>query len=280
MHDLFSCRNCVHSCSQSANIGRGIGYCLQHDSVIWEPEDTTCKYLHREDLPPFAVDEGIREHAAEFATFSALVSMSTMESVPRAFYSEKHGWEHNSFDVIVNTLAQYHRTERSWVFIEAFSSGLDGRRSLTHAALVRRYMDNCGTWVSSYRLFLAYVQDLDAEPQFSDRDLVVNGDGDVDAVRSEALWDVIFTRVAGVQEYGFHAGLDDLMWATDSLGDALADCNWPVLKSELGKRREEWTDRIISHAKQESVFFAQDEPAPPRRTSSLVHTARRLVSGL
>ena len=118
------------------------------------------------------------------------------------------------------------------------------------------------TWVSSYRLFLAYIQDLDSEPQFSDRDLVVDGSGSLDAVRNEALWDVIFTRVAGVQEYGFHAGLDDLMWATDCLGEGLAEGNWPMLKEELGEKREEWTERIISHAKQEGVFFAQDERAP------------------
>lgn len=257
MHDLFSCRNCVHNCSQSANIGRGVGYCLQHNSVIWEPDDTTCKYLHRKDLPQFVVDEGIREHAAEFATFSALVRLSTMRPVPRAHYSEKYGWEHKSFDVLVNTLAQYHRTERSWVFIEAFSSGLDGRRSITHASLVRRYMDNCGTWTSSYRLLLAYIQDLDSEPQFREQDLVVGDDGDVDSAREQGLWDVVFSRISGVQEYGFHSGLEDLMWATDQFGKGLTDFDWPKLKSELTVKRNEWTQRIIDHAKQEGVFFSQ-----------------------
>lgn len=255
MHDLFSCRNCIHNCSQTTNIGRGVGYCLQHDSVIFEPNDTTCKYLHRKDLPFFVVDEGIREHAAEFAIYSGLVSLSTKQPLPRAFYSEKHAWEHGSFDAIVNTLAHYHRTERAWVFIEAFSSGLDGRKALTHAALVRRYMDNCGTWRSSYRLFLAYIQELDEEPQFAARDLV-NGEHDATEALDQALWDVVFTRISGVQEYGFHAGLEDLMWATDALGEGLATLNWPVLKGALREKRGEWTDRIISHAQKEGVFFA------------------------
>lgn len=236
MHDLFSCRNCVHNCSQTTNIGRGVGYCLQHNSVIFDPDDTTCKYLHRKDLPFFVVDEAIREHAAEFAPYSGLVRLSTKEPLLRAFYSEKHAWEHDTFDAIVNTLAQYHRTERAWVFIEAFSSGLDGRRALTHAALVRRYMDNCGTWRSSYRLLLAYIQELDAEPQFVDRDLV-NGDHDPAETRQQALWDVVFTRISGVQEYGFHAGLEELMWATDALGEGLATLNWPLLKGKLGDKR-------------------------------------------
>lgn len=255
MHDLFSCRNCVHNCSQTSNIGRGVGYCLQHDSLIFDPGDTTCKYLHRKDLPFFVVDEGIREHAAEFAPYSGLATLSKKQPLQRAFYSEKHAWEHGRFDAIVNALAQYHRTKRAWVFIEAFSSGLDGRRALTHAALVRRYMDTCGTWRSSYRLFLAYVQELDADPQFADRDLV-NGDDDPAGARQQALWDVVFTRISGVQEYGFHAGLDDLMWATDALGEGLATLDWPSLKNKLSEKRAEWTDRIIAHAKQEGVFFA------------------------
>lgn len=262
MHDLFSCRNCVHNCSQTSNIGPGVGYCLQHNSVIFDPQDTTCKYLHRKDLPFFVVEEGIREHAAEFASYSALVSLSTKEPISRAFYSEKRAWERHSFDAIVNTLAQYHRTKRAWVFIEAFSSGLDGRRSLTHAALVRRYMDNCGTWRSSYRLFLASIQDLDTEPQFADRDLVNGEHADLDDVREEALWDIVFTRISGVQEYGFHAGLDELMWASDSLGDGLATLDWPVLKEMLSEKRTEWTKLIIAHAKGEGVFFASARKEP------------------
>lgn len=97
-------------------------------------------------------------------------------------------------------------------------------------------MDNCGTWRSSYRLLLAYIQELDAEPQFVDRDLV-NGDHDPAETRQQALWDVVFTRISGVQEYGFHAGLEELMWATDALGEELATLNWPLLKGKLGDKR-------------------------------------------
>src|SRR5436190_1190299 len=98
MDELFSCRNCVHNCGQSPNIGPGAGYCLQHDSIIWEPERTTCKYLHRKDLPHFVVEEGVREHAAEFAFFPRLVTLDSKQPIEQMHYSEKFAWERGSFD--------------------------------------------------------------------------------------------------------------------------------------------------------------------------------------
>src|SRR5438105_7461535 len=149
MDALFSCRNCIHNCGQSLNIGRGLWYCLQHNSLIENPDDTTCKYLHRKDLPRFVVEEGIEEHASEFVRFPALVSLSSKQPIAKLWYSERVGWEKRDFDPIVLLSAQYHRTDRAWILIQAMSSGIDGRRSLSHASLVRRYMNQCGTWTSS-----------------------------------------------------------------------------------------------------------------------------------
>ncbi len=109
MDELFSCRNCIHNCGQSLNVGQGAGYCLQHDSVIPDPGLITCKYLHRKDLPNFVVDEGVREHAAEFAPFPRLVRLDTKESVEQVRYSEKYQWEKHSFDPLTHALAQYHK---------------------------------------------------------------------------------------------------------------------------------------------------------------------------
>src|SRR5437016_10190032 len=166
MLTLFSCRNCIHNSSQSLRVGRGSGYCLKHDSVLFDPERTTCKYLHRKDLPRFVVDEGLREHAAEFAGISGIADLHTQRSIQRLPYSEKFVWERRIFDPLVHMLAQYYKSRPSWVFVQALSGGLDGRRSLTHACLVRRYMDRCGTWVSSYRILLALLQEVHIEPQF------------------------------------------------------------------------------------------------------------------
>jgi len=63
------------------------------DSIIRDPGRTTCKYLHRKDLPYFVVDEGVREHAAEFAGFPLLVSLETKEPIEQIRYSEKLRWE-------------------------------------------------------------------------------------------------------------------------------------------------------------------------------------------
>lgn len=258
MDELFSCRNCIHNCGQSLNVGRGPGFCLIHNSVIERPDHTTCKYLHRKDLPHFVVEEGVKEHAAEFTGFSGLVELDSKKPLPRLEYSERYAWEKGSFDPIVNAVAQYHKTEPSWILIQAFSGGVDGRRSLVHAALVRRYMDKCDTWTSSYRLMLALMQEIDSQPKFEAHALVIRAGEDAAEVAEDALWDVIFTRLSAVQEYGWHAGLQELMWATDSLNGALSQLDWTALKPELEKMRGRWTRRVIKHAKDEKEFF----PAP------------------
>ncbi len=260
MEELFSCRNCVHNCGQSLLIGRDAGFCIKHDSVLFNPHRTTCKYLHRKDLPRFVVDEGLREHAAEFAGFSALADLVEHTPIERLPYSEKFAWERKQFDSLNQSLAQYHKTKPVWIFLQAMSGGIDGRRSLAHASLIRRYMDHCGTWRSSYRFVLSLVQELPDTPQFLDKDLNTSNGGSGEDVRQDAVWDVFFTRLSGIQEYGFHAGLEDLMWATDQFNGALINLDWPALKPELNAKAEEWTERIIQHAQAEKAFFP---PFPP-----------------
>ena len=255
MDELFSCRNCIHNCGQSLLIGQGSGFCLQHESVIWDPERTTCKYLHRKDLPYFVVDEGTREHAAEFAGFPFLVSLDRKEPIERIRYSEKLRWEKGTFDPIVHALAQYSKVDRRWVLISAFTGGVDGRRSLTHSSLVRHYMDRCDTWISSYRLVLGLLEEIDIRPQFDARVIVRSqGTSEVEAAE-EATWDVVFARLAALQEYGWHAGLEPLMWASDTLNGSLAELNWPRLQAELATRRGPWIELIIASAKQHHEFF-------------------------
>lgn len=260
MDELFSCRNCIHNCGQSLLIGRGAGYCIKHDSVVFKPHRTTCKYLHRKDLPRFVVDEGLREHAGEFAAFSALADLWDAKPIERLAYSEKFIWERKLFDPLNQSLAQYHKANPTWVFIQAHSGGIDGRRSLAYAALVRRYMDRCGTWRSSYRSILSLIQELPFTPQFQDDDLNLYQSDSIDDIRKDAIWDVFFTRLSGLQEYGFHSGMDELMWATDNLNGALVDLNWPELKLELDTKVSKWTELIIRQAKDEGVFFPSISP--------------------
>jgi hypothetical protein len=260
MDELFSCRNCIHNSGQSLLIGQGSGFCLQHDSVIRDPDRTTCKYLHRKDLPNFVVDEGTSEHAAEFARFPLLVSLETKEPIEQVRYSEKRQWEKGGFDPIVHALAQYYKVEPRWGLISAFSGGVDGRRSLTHSSLVRHYMDRCGTWKSSYRLVLALVEEIDVQPRFDPRVLIRSGDISESEAAEEATWDVVFARLGALQEYGWHAGLEPLMWASDSLNGSLAELNWPGLQTELATNRPSWIELIITSAKDHNEFFPSPEP--------------------
>ncbi len=176
--------------------------------------------------------------------------------IKRLAYSEKFAWERGSFDPVVHALAQYHKAGTSWIFIQGFASGIDGRRSIAYASLVRRYVNTCETWTSSYRLFLGFLQEIDVKPDFETKDLVrPYADESIENTLEHAFWDVVFGRISALQEYGWHAGLEDLMWATDTLNGALSEFNWSALEAELVTRKSEWTDRIIEHAKQEGVFF-------------------------
>lgn len=259
MDELFSCRNCIHNCGQSLNVGPGAGYCLKHDSVIVEPERTTCKYLHRKDLPHFVVDEGTREHAAEFALFPRLVALDTQLPIERIQYSERYYWESKKFDPLTHALAQYFKAQRRWVLIQAFTGGSDGRRSLAHASLVRHYMDHRGTWTSSCRLVLGLVEEIEETPHFTRKSLLPDNGMPPEDVEKEALWDVVFVRLSAVQEYGWHAGLKELIWASDTLNGSLGAFDWPRLQKELSALRDEWVRVIISHAKAHDGFFPKPE---------------------
>ncbi|MFI5457028.1 MAG: hypothetical protein ACHRXM_16405 [Isosphaerales bacterium] len=263
MDELFSCRNCIHNCGQSLLIGPGSGFCLQHDSVIVDPERTTCKYLHRKDLPHFVVDEGIREHAAEFAGFPLLVALDRKVPIERVRYSEKRGWERGEFDPIVHALAQYYKVDPRWCFISAFSGGVDGRHALTHSSLVRHFMDHCSTWISSYRLVLGLVQEIDVQPRFDPRALIRSGETSDSETADEATWDVVFVRLSALQEYGWHAGLEPLMWASDTVNSSLSELDWPRLQGELKLQRGLWIKQIVSHAKAHGEFFPAPEPRLP-----------------
>ncbi|MCU1294170.1 MAG: hypothetical protein JWP08_3020 [Bryobacterales bacterium] len=228
---------------------------MRFNSVIRDPDTTTCKYLHRKDLPRFVVDEGLREHAAEFAAFSGMADLYARDAIRSAYYSQKFVWEHHAFDPITNVLAQYHKTSPAWVFVESFTGGIDGRRSVAHACLVRRYMDNCETWKSSYRLVLAFLAEIDEEPQFRKGDLKVLASGDSPALNADALWDVIFIRFSLLQEYGWHAGLEPLLWVTDRVNGALAAFDWPALREQLTDLKVDLTKLVIEHAQAEGAFF-------------------------
>lgn len=256
METLFSCRNCVHNCGQTLNVGRGDGFCLQHGSVIQDPDRTTCKYLHRKDLPLFVVDEGVREHAAEYAFAPGLVRLESHQLIRSIAYSERHYWETDEYDGLTQALAQYHRVKSGrWMFIQAFTAGTDGRRSVAQGSLIRRYLHKCQTWTSSYRLILGLLKEIDNTPLFAEQDLLIPSGESREEIEVQAIWDTVFVRLSAIQEYGWHAGMEKLTWITDQLNGGLSDLHWSKLQPELQQLRTNWIKEVILHAKDNNEFF-------------------------
>jgi hypothetical protein len=184
-----------------------------------------------------------------------MADLYTRQPISLRRYSELYAWEHGLFDPLTNALAQYHKLPgRKWILIQAMTGGVDGRRSLVHACLVRRYMDTCDTWKSSVRLVLSFIRDIA-------RNLVV----DKEDLRSDdfrpddALWDIVFVKLALIQEYGWHSGMESLRWVTDRLNGALIDLNWVALQNELSKEAVKISAEIINHAKENEGFFEEAE---------------------
>jgi hypothetical protein len=120
-------------------------------------------------------------------------------------------------------------------------------------------MDHCGTWTSSYRLVLGLLEEVDETPYFGRKALFELDGQSLDEANSDALWDVVFARMSAIQEYGWHAGLEPLIWATDAVNGSLEQLNWPGLQVELSGLRDEWIRMIISHAKSHDGFFPKPE---------------------
>lgn len=249
--ELFSCRNCIHNSAQTPLIGKGAGYCLMHKSVLKSPERTSCKFLARKDLPSFVVDEGVKEHAYEYALYSTIVDMPTGDPVDRAIYSERFAWEARTYDSLTQTLAHSNRMKPTWLFVESMAGGVDGRRLLAHSSLVRRYMANCGTWRSSYRFALSAIKEISQRPSFATDDLLQGITAD------DAEWDLLFARISCVQEYGFYSGIEQLMWATDQINGALTEFDIVQVCGELRSKSFEWVNLVIRHATDNGAFFPE-----------------------
>ena len=114
----------------------------------------------------------------------------------------------------------------------------------------------CDTWRSSFRLTLDVVHQLASKPAFLPNDLCQVGYGE-----SEALWDVVFSRLALVQEYGWHAGLPDLQWITDSLIH-LRTFTWDRLKDELEQSIPKILEQMSRRASENDSCFEAPPVAP------------------
>ena len=229
MDELFSCRNCIHNPLQSINIGSGAGYCLQHHSVIPEPQRTTCKYLHRKDLPLHLVSDGVREHAEDFKLFPAMASLDHKKAVSvsrdapvpgNAMEKAMRWWRLGSSDY-------------SWR-LASLCSGIDGIRSLAYACLVRRHLAVFGgRSAAMLHAIAALIDIMPDKPVFSSYTINLEDE-------NEALWDVVFVRIAALQEFGWHIGDESLLYACDPFREIMAEFNWPPVEKKLKIQVKQW----------------------------------------
>jgi SOS regulatory protein LexA len=249
--DLFSCRNCIHNPAQGLTVGRGAGFCLQWGSLIERPEQTTCKYLHRKDLPAFLVRRATEEHADELSATRGMVDLHTHAPVAARGYDAGSS---SLLDPANHVVASYHALdsgrdmtiERRGELIALFAGCVDGRWALLHASLVRRGMLGAVASQTRTTLVLALLEEVDSDVFFDERDLVAADGSPGDAARAAARWEVAYARLSGIQEFAWHAGDERLKHPLRELGDVVAGEDWPGLIRALAKLKEGWIDAVIA----------------------------------
>jgi hypothetical protein len=240
--DLFSCRNCIHNPAQGLTVGRGAGFCLQWGSVVERPGHTTCKYLHRKDLPAFLVREAVEEHADELSDTRGMVDLHGHDPIP--LRAAEPGAS-PALDPATQVVASYHALDsaqdmtahRRGELIALFAGSVDGRSALLHASLLRRGMLGAASWKTRKGLVTALLEEVDSDVFFNDKDLI---GPDSHAARAAARWEVAYARLSGIQEFGWHAADDRLKHPLRELGSQIADDDWTGLLGALSMLKESW----------------------------------------
>jgi hypothetical protein len=247
--DLFSCRNCIHNPAQGLTLGRGAGFCLQWGSLIERPGTTTCKYLHRKDLPGFQAAESVRAHAEAFAGTASMVDLETHAPLALSPHDERSAVQP---EPRVRAMASYHRLDdgtepRRSRLLALVAGSVDGLGSMAHACLVRRAIPPGqpmpGSW---WRWALALLEDVDRELLLGSEELLETLEGAEEEQRIAATWEVLFVRVSGLQEFGWHAALEELKFPLRDLGAHVAEQDWRGLRLALRGLKPRWRELILS----------------------------------
>lgn len=271
--DLFSCRNCIHNPSQGLTLGRGAGFCLQWGSVLENPERTTCKYLHRKDLPWFHVPEAIQAHTEEFAGSPGMAGLETHEPVA---HSSPEGQRISQLEPTLRAVVGYHRLEgmtepRRSDLLSMFAGSIDGRRSMMHACLVRRAIPPGRPMSSSWwEWALELLDEVDRETSLDSTGLLDTAGASDEERRTAARWEVLFTRVSGLQEFGWHASIDALKFPLQELGSYVAEQDWNGLLHALSRLKPHWRELILAaDAVRMLRSLPESEPVPGRGSLNL-----------
>lgn len=264
--DLFSCRNCIHNPAQGLTLGPGAGFCLTWGSIIDRPEQTTCKYLHRKDLPMFLARRGVQEHEEEFSQVAYMADLETHEPlVPRAYDSDAM-LEAERLDTATRAVAAYHALDsapdttaqrRDWT-LATFAGAADGRKAMTHASLVRRMLTSGGLTRIWTRRVLDLLDEIDSDVLFRAIDLLEAGGA------AAARWEVAHARLSCVQEFGWHAAREQLMYPMTELGAHVAEEDWNGFLLALGRLKERFRELVIAIDTELLVLGREARPGAPR----------------
>ncbi|WP_437718782.1 hypothetical protein WMF45_21640 [Sorangium sp. So ce448] len=275
--DLFSCRNCIHNPAQGLTLGSGAGFCLTWGSVIERPEQTTCKYLHRKDLPMFLARGGIQEHEDEFARLTYMADLGTRDVlIPRPYDSDDM-LEADRLDPATRAVAAYHAldsapdatAQRRDLTLATFAGAGDGRKAMTHANLVRRNVNSGGLTRIWPRRVLDLVDEIDSDVLFRAADLL-EADGAV-----AARWEVAHARLSCLQEFGWHVAEEQLMYPMMELGAHVAEDDWNGFLLALGRLKKRFRECIVTLDIEQQTLKGNARPEALR--SGAPPAARRFI---
>lgn len=222
MRNLYTCQNCIYNPSQYLEVGTKTGFCLKHDSLIFQASITTCRFFKRKDLPSFLAEEGIAEHVSEFTSTQGLVNYQTKMQIRKQHYSEEYCWNNDLFDPLLHEVTIYYKMEKKWPFLRAASASRHPIKGLIHSCLVRRYISQCGAQKDNYSIVLDAVLNLKDFPEFKIDDFRMPIEVDQYlAIKDIYAKDITLLKIYGIQEYGELVQDDNIMWATEELNGAV-----------------------------------------------------------
>ncbi|WP_437616636.1 hypothetical protein WMF20_22240 [Sorangium sp. So ce834] len=254
--ELFSCRNCIHNPAQGLTLGPGAGFCLTWGSVIDRPEQTTCKYLHRKDLPMFLARPGVQEHQDEFSQVPYMADLETHEPlVPRAYDSDDVP-DAERLDNVTRAVAAYHAldsapdttAQRRSLTLATFAGAADGRRAMMYASLVRRVLASGAPARMWTRRVLDLLDEVDTDVLFRAADLLEAGGA------AAARWEVAHARLSCIQEYGWHVAREQLMYPMMELGAHVAEEDWNGFLLALGRLKGGFRDIVIAQDVEQRIL--------------------------
>jgi len=209
-------------------------------------------------LPFFLSQEGHAEHASDFSENEGIVFYHARYPEQTKKYSERHVWITRSYDPYIHEIAIYHRTNKKWVFIQAFMASRNPIKSIMFSSLTRRYIQQCGSRQDNYRLILSISNDLGEKTDLRPDDFILDISHEEFADMKEHYQkEIKLLQLYAIQEYGMLTENDDIMWISDELNGSLFS-SWEEFFSSVSQLVPVINSYIIDSAQKRGTFFPGD----------------------